>query len=241
MSRIAPLVAAAVALALAAAASPAAAQSVRPVAFVASLKVDVAYRWVEPEWTSYGCNVVTTSAGSGEERWTIRTTPIRVRLMKAGRDAVMAYGPPRRPLTGMPGKGQIRAEHDMWSEYQPGSCPGYVDIEDRRDAHVCRDAHQTWTVQFIGVQGRFGPTAVQERPADVLDRCTVYRPDGASSIWKDSGVRVPWKELRDRDQEYVVLSGRKTVRQDLVIDEVKGHHRDMTASIRWTLRMRRAR
>lgn len=234
------------------AATPALAQSpasARQHLFVASLKADVVTTWEEPSWRNDGCQVRTVAEASGAETTRIRTTPIRVRVLAAGKDAAIAYGPLRKPVGGLPGKGSVKAEHAIFADHSPGACAfdGYApaDIDDQ---HGCEDGHMQWTVQMLSVKGRLAPAPLQQRAPEAMDNCTIYRPSEASSAWMRSGIRVPMSEIRNRDQEYVVLRGRSLTRETIILDEATtiildeatDHFRKLSTTVRWTLRMRRA-
>lgn len=245
MPRIFPAAVAVAAVVAAVAATPAAAQSPasqRPHLFVASLKADLITKWEEPSWTNDGCHVKTVSEASGQQTERIRTAPIRVRVIPALKDAAFGYGSLRKPVGGMAGKGEAKAEHAIFADHSPGLCAidGYAPA-DVDDQHQCEDRYMQWTVQMISVKGRIGPVPIAKREAGAMDECTVYKPRDAASIWSKAGMRVPMAEIRNRDQEYVILQGRHQIRETQILDESSGHMRKMSTSVRWTLRMRRAK
>jgi hypothetical protein len=226
--------------ALAVAAPSAQAQGARPMFFVGSLKASIVTTWEEPSYTIKGCYRVIDGEADGAERTTIRSQPIRLRVVAAGRDAAFAYGSLRKPLPGIPAKGSIKAEHHIFKTETLGPCdPEGTPAEPVDDQHQCEDPMR-WNVQMISIDGRIGPVPIAQEEPQALDMCTIYRPRDAAKARRLSGTRVPMRQLRDRDEEFIVLQGRRQVREAQILDQEHGHVRVLRTTFRWTLRLRRA-
>ena len=237
------LAAAATALAALAVAAPAAhaQRSALPISFVGSLKASIVTTWEEPAYTIDGCYRVTKGEASGEERTTMRSQPIRVRVLPGPRDVGFMYGSLRKPLSGFPAKGTIKAEHHIFRSETLGLCDPEGTVADPvEDEHQCEDPMR-WNVQMISVNGRIGAVPIAQEEPQALDHCTVYRPKEAASARRLSGTRVPMRQLRDSGEEFVVLQGTRQIREAQILDTTSDHVRVMRTTFRWTLRLRRAR
>lgn len=216
----------------------------RPERFVAYVKAEQTTKWQDPSW-SVPVGRCSESSGSayGTETTIIRTKPVRVLVVHALGSLAVSYGPPRRPLTGLPGKGSIKSTYVSQTRHTPGSCePGSVTGAEQDRNESCEASPMQWWIQLNAAGGKATPIFIEneglEHPTLGLEDCVVHVPEGAHSRMTGVPARLPLGKVFDRDEEFVVVIGRKTF-QDT--QELGYTTRTMTTSVRWTLRLRRAR
>jgi hypothetical protein len=224
-------------------ASPAGAAS-RPERFVAYVKAVQTTEWEEPAWTlPVGKCSESSGSASGTERTVLRTKPVRVIVLRAAGGLAMSYGPLRKPMTGLPGKGSIKSSYVSRTRHTPGSCePGPVTGADRDKDESCEASPMHWFVQINAAGGKATPLFIENEglkfPTLGLEDCVIHRPDGAPSHVTGVPARLPASRVFDRDEEFVVVTGRRSFRDT---QELGYATRTMTTTVRWTLRLRRAK
>lgn len=235
-----PLIAAAVVLATTAA--PAAATT-KPQRFVASVTARQVSTWNEGPWDvpTSRCSRATGEA-RGQLTTVLRTAPLRVTALRAGGSLAIAYGSLRHPQHGFAAKGTVRGQYFSQSRFLPGACePGPVLGSDQDRDESC-EATPRWTVQLASQRpGTLTPLFLDAAPDvtnELLSRCVVYTPQDASKPLTAIPARVSSRKIFDRDEEYVIVTGRRTFTQR---QELSYAPREMTTTMTWKLRMRRAR
>lgn len=237
-----PLVVAVAVLALAA---PAAAQA--PTApqqqierFVASIKLTDVDRFDHPRQkrTDSGCQGAAYYEGHGRDVQQIQTAPTRVRVMAAGPGTVvLSYGSFTRPGAGLKGTGRLRRTSDEREWTEPGPCTQGPIAPPKSIGDTCTEGPLKVTVSLAIARGKVYPVVQwNELKGGELLLCSSYPTDGGSRVYQRSAQPLRAAQLFDRDREFLVFSGRATIRS---------HHGaplagDRTRELRWTLRLRRA-
>jgi hypothetical protein len=243
MTRSALASLAATALLLSAVAAPAEAAR-RPQRFVAYVKAEQTTKWEEPSWAlSVGKCSESSGSAHGSEHTVIRTKPIRVVVVRAPGSMAMSYGPLRKPVGGLAGKGSIKSSYFSRTRHTPGSCePGPVTGAESDKDESCEASPMEWIVQIQSSGGKVTPIFIESEglkfPTLDLSDCPVHTPEGAQSHMTSIPARLPAAKVFDPDEEFVVVTGRKSFHDT---QDVGYAVRSMTTTVRWTLRLRRAK